>query len=105
VIDVRKFTGRQLADFCCAQQMPASFQSVLLQRAGSDRERRLWQPTRHPVQIETAHFWQARIDYLHQNPVRKGIVRETGQGRFSSASYWASGGKTDHDARLSAIGW
>jgi putative transposase len=104
VTDFRKFTGRRLADFC-AQHMPACFQSVLVERAGGDRERRLWQPTRHPVQIETEYFWQAKIDYLHQNPVRKGLVREAAHWRFSSASYWASGGKTDNDVLLSAIVW
>jgi REP element-mobilizing transposase RayT len=104
VTDFRKFTGRRLADFC-AQHLLACFQNVLCERAGSDRDRRLWQPTRHPVQIETENFWQAKIDYLPQNPVRKGLVRETGQWRFSSASYWASGGKTENDVLLSAIGW
>jgi putative transposase len=104
VTDFRKFTGRKLADFC-AQHMPASFQNVLLEQSGSDRERRLWQPTRHPVQIETEHFWQAKIDYLHQNPARKGLVREAEHWRFSSASYWASDGKTDNDVPLSAILW
>src|SRR5262249_19301810 len=42
------------------------------ERAGGDRERRLWQPTRHAVQIETEGFWQAKIDYLHHNTLRKG---------------------------------
>ena len=75
VMDFRKFTGRRLADFC-ADHMPACFLTVLTEHAGGDRERRLWQPTRHPVQIETEGFWQAKIDYLHQNPVRKGLVRQ-----------------------------
>ncbi|OWK37714.1 REP-associated tyrosine transposase [Fimbriiglobus ruber] len=104
VTDFRKFTGHKLADFC-AQHMPASFHTVLSERAGSDRERRLWQPTRHPVQIETDTFWQVKLDYLHQNPVRKGLVREAEHWRFSSASYWASGGETDNDVLLSEIVW
>jgi hypothetical protein len=45
------------------------------------------------------------IFVLHQNPVRKGLVREAAHWRFSSASYWASGGKTDNDVLLSAIVW
>jgi hypothetical protein len=44
VTDFRKFTGRRLADFS-AQHMPACFQSVLAERAGDERERRLWQPS------------------------------------------------------------
>ena len=85
VTDFRKFTGRRLADYC-AEHMPICFQSVLAERAGGDRERRLWQPTRHPVQIETEGFWQAKIDYLHHNPVRKGLVRAAEHWRLSSAS-------------------
>ncbi len=102
VTDFRKFTGRRLADFC-AENLPACFHSVLAERAGGDRERRLWQPTRHPVQIETEKFWQVKIDYLHDNPVRKGLVRSAEHWRFSSASYWASGGIIENDVLLSAI--
>ena len=102
--DFRKFTGRRLADFC-PEHMPACFQSVLAERAGGDRERRLWQSTRHPVQIETEAFWQTKIDYLHHNPVRKGLVRAAEHWRFSSASFWVSSGKIENDVLLSAVLW
>jgi REP element-mobilizing transposase RayT len=104
ITDFRKFTGRRLAD-CYVEHMPACFPSVLAERAGGDRERRLWQPTRHPVQIETEGFGQAKIDYLHHNPVRKGLVRAAEHSRFSSASYWASGGTIENDVLLSAVRW
>lgn len=104
VTDFRKFTGRRLADFC-STHLPPCFQNVLTERAGSDRERRLWQPTRHPVQIETQNFWQTKIDYLHLNPVRKGLVRRAEDWRFSSASSWSSGGAIENDVPLSAIEW
>lgn len=104
VTDFRKFTGRRLADFC-GQHTPACFHGVLAERAGPDRERRLWQPTRHPVQIESEAFWQAKIDYLHLNPVRKGLVRTASHWRFSSASYYLSDGEIENDVPLSAIQW
>jgi len=104
VTDFRKFTGRQLSDYC-GKHMPTCFQQVLVERAGDDRERRLWQPTRHPVQIETEGFWQVKIDYLHHNPLRKGLVREAEHWRYSSASYWASGGKRENDVLLSVVQW
>src|SRR5437588_4074195 len=47
--DFRKFTGRQLADYS-KDHLPRCFTEVFQQRAGEDRERRFWQPTRHPVQ-------------------------------------------------------
>lgn len=45
--DFRKFTGRSLSDFC-SSHMPRCFSKTLSESAGEDRERRFWQPTRHP---------------------------------------------------------
>ena len=89
VTDFRKFTGRQLCDFC-AQHMPTCFSETFRKAAGDDRERRFWQPSRHPEQIETESFWQIKFDYLHENPCRKGLVVRVSDWRFSSASYWLS---------------
>ena len=102
--DFRKFTGRQLADYC-RQHLPRSFTEVFEQRAGDDRERRFWQPTRHPVQLETEPFWQAKFDYLHANPCRKGLVIQPEYWRFSSARYWLHGGQTANDVVLSPLFW
>lgn len=100
--EFRKFTGRQLADFC-ESHCPPSFNRVLRESAGGDRERRLWQPTRHPVQIETQPFWQAKFDYLHLNPCRKGFVTQAKHWRFSSARYWQ--GEPANDVILTAVHW
>jgi REP element-mobilizing transposase RayT len=102
--DVRKFTGRQLADHA-GKHLPHCFSEMLEQRAGHDRERRFWQATRHPVQIETEPFWQAKLDYLHANPCRKGLVSQPEHWRFSSASYWLGGGPCANDVVLSAVWW
>src|SRR5262249_12049086 len=102
--DFRKFTGRQLADHVPGH-FPACFSDVLRRAAGNDRERRLWQPSRHPEQIETEQFWQIKIDYLHANPMRKGLVARPEYWRFSSASYWLSGGKIANEVPLTAVVW
>jgi REP element-mobilizing transposase RayT len=102
--DFRKFTGRRLADHA-AVHSPACFSDVFRQRAGEDRERRFWQPTRHPVQIETLSFWQAKLDYLHANPCRKGLVRLPEEWRFSSAAYWLAAGGQVNDVMLTAVEW
>jgi REP element-mobilizing transposase RayT len=102
--DFRKFTGRRLADHC-ETHAPTCIREALRACAGADRERRLWQPTRHPEQIENERFWQCKFDYLHANPVRKGLVRRADHWRFSSASYWLSDGLVQNDVVLSAIEW
>ena len=102
--DFRKFTGRRLADLC-DRKLSASFAEVLRTQATVDRERRFWQPSRHPEAIETEHFWRQKFDYLHANPCRKGLVRQAGDWRYSSAAYYLSDGAAECDVPISAIDW
>ncbi|MBX9679476.1 MAG: hypothetical protein K2X38_11990 [Gemmataceae bacterium] len=102
--DFRKFTGRQLADYC-QSHFPPCFSDVLRDQATADRERRLWQPSRHPMAILEEPFWQQKLDYLHDNPHRKGLVLRPEYWRFSSAAWYLSDGQADSDVPLSPIAW
>ena len=104
LLDMRKFTGRQLADYC-AKHLPTCFSDVMRIAAKADRERRFWQPTRHPEQIETERFWKQKFDYLHENPCRKGLVLRPEHWRFSSALYWRSEGQIANDVILTPLEW
>ena len=101
--DMRKFTGRQLADHT-AKHLPESFTNEFRQHAGKDRQRRFWQPTQHPVGIFTDEFWGQKIDYLHQNPCRKGLVLRPEDWRFSSALFRLTG-EANEDVNLSDVVW
>lgn len=100
--DMRKFTGRQLLDYS-ARHLPKCFMDVFHKYAGKDRERRFWQPSQHPVGIYSEEFWKQKIDYLHYNPCRKGLVLSPEEWRFSSAKYWAA--RESNDVMLSDVGW
>ena len=100
--DFRKFTGRSLSDFC-SQHLPACFAETLRAAATADRERRFWQPSRHPEAIETESFWRVKLDYLHENPCRKGLVLRAAAWRFSSAAYYVSDGREPSEVKLAAI--
>jgi putative transposase len=102
--DLRKFTGRQLADHC-DKNLASVFGETLRKRAGKDRERRFWQPTKHPEGIFTEKFYVQKVNYIHLNPVRKGLVRFPEDWRFSSAAYWLRGDAEASDVKLSEIFW
>ena len=87
ITDMRKFTGRKLLDYC-QTKTPAVYPQLFTGTTRADREQQCWQPSRHPIGIWSAEVWRAKIDYLHDNPRRKGLVREVGDWRFSSAGYW-----------------
>ena len=102
--DFRKFTGRQLCDYCAAH-MPSCFSETLREAAIADRQRRFWQPSRHAEAIESEWFWKQKFDYLHENPCRKGLVLRADHWRFSSAAYWLSDGQQPSEVALSAVVW
>jgi REP element-mobilizing transposase RayT len=100
--DLRKFTGRRLLDHA-ARRLPKCFTEEFRRHAGKDRERRFWQPTQHPVGIFSEGFWKQKVDYLHDNPCRKGLVVRSEDWRFSSARFWATG--KAGDVQLFDVGW
>ncbi len=102
--DFRKFTGRSISDFC-ERGMPGCFRESLREFATADRSRRCWQPSRHPVAIENERFWQQKVDYLHDNPRRKGLVQRGSHWRFSSAAFYESDGLADCDVTITPLDW
>ena len=101
---MRQFTGRQLSNYC-HQKAPAVFGQVIGSLQRQDRANQFWQQSKHPVAIWSQPFWQTKIDYLHDNPRRKGLVHEATAWRFSSARYWLSDANDDSDVKLSGVAW
>ena len=65
-----------------------------------DREYQVWQEGSHPEQIQGLEMMRQKIEYIHLNPVRKGLVQNPEDWVYSSArSYLGKGGllavKTD----------
>jgi REP element-mobilizing transposase RayT len=46
---------------------------------------RFWQEGIHPEEIRTEKFFRQKMDYIHLNPVRAGVVERIEEYRYSSA--------------------
>jgi REP element-mobilizing transposase RayT len=101
---IRQYTGRQLAGYC-EQKMPKVYGQLVNNPRRSDRERQFWQASRHPVAIWTEGFWRTKVNYLHDNPRRKGLVHEATAWRFSSAAYWLQEPSGASDVILTGVQW
>ncbi|MFT5195450.1 MAG: putative transposase [Candidatus Promineifilaceae bacterium] len=101
---MRQFTGRQLIELS-EKKMPSVFGQVMNSPNRTDRSRQFWQQSKHPVAIWSQPFWQTKFNYLHNNPVRKGLVRESQDWRFSSANYWQGGRGQECDVILTSLEW
>lgn len=46
---------------------------------------KLWQDGFHPIELESNHFMEQKLSYIHENPVKTGLVAEPEYYAYSSA--------------------
>lgn len=64
----------------------------LFKRAHKTQSRfQLWEEGSHPQRIETEEVMLQKLDYIHNNPVKRGFVDRPEHWRWSSASNYAEG--------------
>ena len=44
-----------------------------------------WQKPSHPTELITAKVFQQKVDYIHQNPVVSGLIKDASSFTYSSA--------------------
>jgi len=58
-------------------------------RHKTDQDHQLWQEGSHPIQIESEDVMWQKIEYIHNNPIRRGFVDDPTAWRYSSARCYA----------------
>ena len=91
--DLKKFTAKRLIE-----QLPKESRNWLLTELEFYRQRhqtrstyQVWQEGFHPQAVFTDEVMQQKLDYLHANPVRRGMVASPEHWRYSSAHEWLGG--------------
>ncbi len=51
---------------------------------------KVWTSNNHPEEIYSNDFLQTKLNYIHQNPVRAGLVDNPVHYKYSSASNYES---------------
>ena len=87
----KSFTARKSIDY----YLERNHRFILKQLAfyklehKTDRPYQFWQEGSHPQRIENAAVMKQKLDYLHENPVRRGYVDLPEHWRYSSARDYA----------------
>ncbi len=94
--DFKKFTARNILD--SIESEPESRKDWMLKRfefacrSHSRNEKyQFWQYGNHPEEVFTEKFLWQKLDYIHLNPVRAGIVEKASHYLYSSASNYVNG--------------
>ncbi|MES2862782.1 MAG: transposase [Bacteroidota bacterium] len=94
--DFKKFTAKIILDKI--QNEPESRREWMLERFKlateshtRNKNYQFWQYGNHAEEIFTEHFLWSKLDYIHMNPVRAGIVTKIEDYIYSSASNYVNG--------------
>lgn len=89
--DFKSYTARRTIDYYESVQA----QNILNQLAfhkklyKQDRDYQLWQEGAHPQRIQGIAMMRQKVEYIHNNPVRRGWVDTPTDWRLSSARNYA----------------
>ena len=97
-------TLRDFKSFCTKEfivaikEEPESRKNWLLHMFGfygrttnQNKDYKIWSGDNHPEEITSEPFLRSKLNYIHENPVRAGIVRNPEEYIYSSASNYISG--------------
>jgi len=87
----KSFTARKLIDLLTECHAEHLLQQLAFFRKAHklDRDYQLWEEGSHPQIIEKEEVLRQKLEYIHQNPVKRGYVDEAEHWRYSSARNYA----------------
>ena len=87
----KSFTARKLIDLlteCHAERLLRQL-AYFRKTHKLDRDYQLWEEGSHAQVIENEFVLRQKLEYIHQNPVKRGYVDEAEHWRYSSARNYA----------------
>jgi REP-associated tyrosine transposase len=87
----KMFTAKSLIELLeahRAEMLLRQFRALKL-RHRTRSEYQVWQEGSHPKQIGSAEVMRQKLEYIHNNPVKRGYVDEAVHWRYSSARNYA----------------
>lgn len=106
--DFKRFTSRAIskeAERQSAKEFILKFQNARKENRAQDVSTyQVWQEGSHPEAIFTEKFARQKMDYIHLNPVRAGMVKTADEWPYSSARAYLFGEKTYPPTDLLVIG-
>lgn len=86
--DFKRHTSTQIAK-CLAEDNNFAFLHIFETAAYRKRSKiKVWQDEYHPIAIVSEKWFHQKMNYMHDNPVRKRLVNRPEEWKYSSARNW-----------------
>ncbi len=91
--DLKRHTARRLIEQLEAERCDWLLRQLRYRRAPNktDSQHQVWQEGSHPQAIVSDAIMLQKLEYLHNNPVKRGLVASPEHWRYSSAHEWLAG--------------
>jgi putative transposase len=91
--DLKKFTVREIVAQLQSEGREWLLNQLRYFRAAHKQAStyQVWQEGSHPQAITSDAMMERKLDYLHNNPVKRGVVASAEHWRYSSAHEWLAG--------------
>lgn len=91
IANFKSYTAREIIDLLKATGQRALLQQLIRHKREHKRDRpyQFWQEGSHPKLIQGEAMLRQKLDYIHDNPVRRGYVDQPEHWRYSSARNYA----------------
>ena len=85
--DFKSFTARKIIDLLRTRGEQTLLKQLAWEKLAhkADRPYQLWQEGSHPQEITTDEMMLQKLEYIHNNPVKRGYVDDPTHWRYSSA--------------------
>ena len=91
--DFNTHTSREITALLLTEKKSSILR--VFRRAAAEDERgntfKVWQQGFHPIAIETDWFFEEKLNYIHNNPARAGLVEAPERWEYSSARNYMLG--------------
>ena len=87
VKEFKSFTARRIIDFLGARADAGMLDRLAWLKAGykTRSTHQFWQEGSHPKEITSDEMMEQKVEYVHNNPVRRGYIERPEHWRYSSA--------------------
>jgi REP element-mobilizing transposase RayT len=97
VRDFKKFTSKKIIQIIISESVESRKEWMLklfshaAKRQNKKGEYQVWTHENHAIEVFGNSFIESKVEYIHNNPVRAGIVKSPEEYIYSSApAYWGN---------------
>ena len=88
VSSFKSYTARKIIDYLEKNHIEHILTRLRFSKRAhkQDREYQFWQEGSHPEMILNEKMMREKLDYIHNNPIKRGYVAQAAHWRYSSAA-------------------